>query len=126
MNNDMAVVAVALGRVLLGGLFVIGGVPHFFVLDRLTQVLKARGLPAPRLCLIVASLFQILAGALLMAGQFVPFAALGLVLFTLVSSVLLVNFWALEGEAREKMRNVFMSNLAIIGGLLIAAATAAH
>ena len=123
MNNDMAVVAVALGRVLLGGLFVIGGIPHFSALDRLTEVLKARGLPAPRLCLIVGSLFQIVAGALLILGQLVQFAALGLIVFTLVSSVLMVNFWSLTGEAREKLKNVFMSNLAIIGGLLIAAAT---
>jgi putative oxidoreductase len=124
MNNDMAVVAVALGRVLLGGLFVIGGVPHFFALDPLTDVLRKRGLPASRLCLIVGTVFQIVAGALLIFGQFVQFAALGLVVFTLVSSVLMVNFWSLTGEAREKMKNIFMSNLAIIGGLLIAAATA--
>lgn len=36
----------------------------------------------------------------------------------------MVNFWSLTGEAREKMKNIFISNLAIIGGLLIAAATA--
>ena len=126
MSNDMAVVAVALGRVLMGSLFVMGGIHHFRVLDPLTQVLKARGLPAPRLCLIVGSIFQTLAGALLIFGQFVQFAALGLIVFTLVASVLLVNFWSLSGEARESMKNVFMSNLAIIGGLLIAAATAVH
>ena len=124
MSNDLAVVAVALGRVLLGALFVIGGVHHFFALDPLTQALKARGLPAPRFCLIAGSIFQTLAGALLIFGLFVPFAALGLVVFTLVSSVLLVNFWSLTGQARDSMRNVFLSNLAIIGGLLIAAATA--
>lgn len=124
MNSDMAVVAVALGRVLLGALFVIGGIPHFFHLDPLTEALRKRGLPAPRLGLIVGSVFQIVAGLLLIFGQFVQFAALGLVVFTLVASVLMVNFWSLTGEAREKMQNIFMSNLAIIGGLLIAAATA--
>jgi putative oxidoreductase len=124
MSNDMAVVAVALGRVLLGGLYVIGGVHHFSALHPLTQVLQKRGLPAPRLCLIVGSVFQTVAGALLIFGQFVQFAALGLVVFTLVASVLMVNFWSLAGEARQGMKNVFMSNLAIIGGLLITAATA--
>ena len=124
MSNDMAVVAVALGRVLIGGVYINGGVHHFFALEPLTQALKARGLPAPRLCLIVGSVFQIVAGALLMFGQFVQLAALGLVVFTLVASVLLVNFWSLTGEARGAMRNAFMANLAIIGGLLIAAATA--
>lgn len=124
MSNEMAVVAVALGRVLLGSLFVLGGVPHFFALEPLTQALKARGLPAPRLCLIVGSVFQIVAGALLIFGLFVQFAALGLVVFTLVASILMVNFWSMAGEARESMKKVFTSNLAIVGGLLIAAATA--
>jgi len=124
MSNDMAVVGLALGRVLLGGIFVLGGVRHFFELAPLTQALSARGLPAPRLSLIVGSLFQTIAGVLLMAGQWVQYAALGLVIFTLVASVLMVNFWSMTGEAREAMKNAFTSNLAIIGGLLIAAATA--
>lgn len=124
MSNDMAVIAVALGRVLLGSLFVVGGVPHFFALEPLSQALKARGVPAPRFCLIAGSVFQIVAGTLLIFGLFVQFAALGLVVFTLVASVLMVNFWSKTGEARGAMRNIFMSNLAIVGGLLIAAATA--
>jgi putative oxidoreductase len=124
MSNDMAVVAIALGRVLIGGVFVLGGIPHFSALEPLTQVLAKRGLPAPRLCLIVGSVFQIIAGALLMLGQFVQLAALGLIVFTIIASVLLVNFWSLTGEARGAMKNAFMGNVAIIGGLLITAATA--
>lgn len=37
---------------------------------------------------------------------------------------MLLNFWDMEGPAREAARNVWQSNLAIIGGLLIAAAHA--
>jgi putative oxidoreductase len=124
MSNEMAVLAVALGRVLIGAVYVNGGVHHFFALDPLTQTLKARGLPAPRLCLIVGSVFQTIAGALLIFGQSVRFAALGLIAFTIVATVLLVNFWSLTGEARAATRNAFLSNVAIIGGLLITAATA--
>lgn len=124
MNNDMAVVAIALGRVLMGGIFVIGGIHHFFALEPLTQALKGRGLPAPGLCLIVGSVFQVIAGALLMFGQFVQLAALGLIVFTAIATVLLVNFWSYTGEARGSVRNAFSANVAIIGGLLITAATA--
>ena len=123
MNPDVALVLVALGRVLLGALFVTGGIRHFFALAPLTEALRARGVPAPRLSLIVGSVFQTVAGVMLMFGLLVPFAALSLVVFTLVASILLVNFWSKTGDARESMRNVFLSNLAIIGGLLIAAVT---
>jgi putative oxidoreductase len=110
------------GRVLLGGLYVIGGVRHFGELDSLTEACRARGVPAPRLSLILASLFQIVAGLMLMLGILIPWAVLGLVAFTLVSSVVMLDFWNKPAEARGGMLNVWFSNLALIGGLLIAAA----
>jgi len=52
-------------------------------------------------------------------------AALGLALFTIAASVMLVNFWDLPpGEPRAMLKGVFASNAAIVGGLLIAAAQA--
>jgi putative oxidoreductase len=112
------------GRVLLGGLFVWGGIHHFFIIPSLSSVLAARGVPVARFALIAVSLFQIGAGVLLMLGQYVAPAALGLVLFTIVASILMLNFWSLEGPARDAARAGFQTNVAIIGGLLIAAATA--
>jgi putative oxidoreductase len=124
MSIDIVPLLLALGRVLLGGLFVYGGIHHFFMIPQLTEVMAARGVPFPRAVLIAGSIFQAAAGALLMLGSFVPAAAFGLVVFTLLASVMLVNFWDQEGPARQTARNVFQSNLAIIGGLLVAAAEA--
>ena len=47
---------------------------------------------------------------------------MGLVIFTIAASVMLLNFWSLEGAAREGALNGWLSNLGVIGGLLIAAA----
>jgi putative oxidoreductase len=124
LDNDLTLALLVVGRVLLGGLYVVGGVEHFFALKPLTQALQSRGLPAARFCLIAGSVFQAVAGALLIVGLYVRIAALGLVVFTIVASVLLVNFWTLSGEARVAGQRTFQSNLAIIGGLLITAATA--
>jgi putative oxidoreductase len=112
------------GRVFLGGLFVVGGIHHFFMLPPVTAALAARGVPFARVALIGASLFQALAGLLVMLGLWVAPAAIGLVVFTVVASVLLLNFWDMEGPARAAARTSWQSNLAIIGGLLIAAAQA--
>jgi hypothetical protein len=35
---------------------------------------------------------------------------------------MMTNFWDMEGEAREMMKGVCLSNAAIVGGLLLAAA----
>jgi putative oxidoreductase len=60
-----------LGRLLLGGLFVYGGVRHMFIMPAITQAIAARGVPAPRLVLLVGSAFQFVAGLLLILGLFV-------------------------------------------------------
>ncbi len=119
MSADLLIAA---GRVLLAGVFVVGGIRHFGALPPITEALRARGVPFPRAALIGASLFQIGAGLLLAAGLFVFWAAIGLIGFTLVAGYLLVNFWNQQGEARAASINIWMSNLALIGGLLVAAA----
>jgi len=111
-----------LGRVLLGGLFVVGGLRHFWIFGGVAQAIAARGVPLPKLVLALGTAFEIAAGLLLISGVFVPLVALGLVVFTLLASVMLVNFWGMEGAARDNAINVWQSNLAIIGGLLVAAA----
>lgn len=110
------------GRILLGGVFVVAGAHHFFILPGVTAAMKARGVPAARLVLITGSVFQIVTGLLLALGVYVIWAALGLVLFTVTASIMLLNFWDMDGPARESAWNGFQANMAIIGGLLIAAA----
>jgi putative oxidoreductase len=123
--HNTADIMVALGRVLLGGLFVAGGIRHFFITDAVVPMIAARGLPMPKAVLYVGSIFQTAAGALLMFGLFVMPVAMGLIVFTLAASVMLLNFWEMEkGPARTSIINVWLSNIAIIGGLLIAAARA--
>jgi len=112
----------SLGRLLLGGLFIVAGIRHFFVFGGVAQVIAGRGVPLPRLVLFFGSVFELLAGSLLVLGIFVAYAASGLAIFTLAASFMLLNFWSLEGSAREAAVNTWLSNIAIIGGLLIAAA----
>jgi putative oxidoreductase len=123
-SMDLLQILLIAGRVLLGGLFVIGGIHHFFTLPGITSAMEARGVPAARLVLIVGSLFQIAAGLLLMLGLRAGWAALGLVLFTVIATIMFLNFWALQGPPRDAARTGFLSNMAIVGGLLIAAAQA--
>ena len=111
-----------LGRILLGGLFVIAGIRHFFLLDVLTPVMAKRGVPLAKWALVAGSLFQIVAGAMLMGGIAVAFAAFGLIAFTLAASFLFLNYWDMQGAERENAKSFLLSNMAVIGGLLMAAA----
>jgi putative oxidoreductase len=121
---DIALLAV--GRFLLGGLFVAGGVRHVLVFPGVAALIAARRVPMPGLVLAAGTAFQLVAGLLLMFGLLVAPAALGLVVFTLLASMMMLNFWDLQGAARDGARNTWELNLAIVGGLLVAAATAAR
>jgi putative oxidoreductase len=118
MSADLIVPA---GRILLGGMFVVAGLRHLMIVPVLTMALKARGVPVPRAALLAGTGFQIVAGLALVLGFFATWAALGLVLFTIVASVMLVNFWDKEGEERIAVTNAFQTNIGLIGGLLLAA-----
>lgn len=119
MSADHLVLA---GRILLGGIFVVAGLHHLRIVPILTAAVEARGLPLPRAVVLIGTGFQITAGLTLMYGMFIAWAALGLILFTIVASVMLVNFWDKQGEERIALANAFRTNVGLIGGLLLAAA----
>ncbi|MBB4236774.1 DoxX family protein [Rhizobium esperanzae] len=124
MHDSPALMMIVLGRLLLGGLYVAGGIHHFFVIVPLTDAIEARGIPFAKGVLLSGSLFQIVAGTMLILGLFVAAAAFGLIVFTLAATIMLLNFWDMQGTARESAINSWKTNIAIIGGLLVTAAGA--
>jgi putative oxidoreductase len=122
MHVETQELLLVMGRLLLGGVFVFAGVRHLFIIPMVSQAIAQRGVPAPRLVLVAGTAFQIAAGLLLVLGILVPMAALALVVFIIVASVMLLNFWSMEGAAREGALNGWLSNLGVIGGLVTVAA----
>jgi putative oxidoreductase len=122
MQTDTQSILWLVGRLLLGGLFVFGGVHHLFNVAALTQAVAARGVPAAKFVLLAGTGLQTVAGLALMFDVCTLWAAVSLILFTIAASVLLVNFWDMQGPARDGAIKTWQSNLAIVGGLLVAAA----
>lgn len=124
MPADLPSLLYLVGRFLLGGLFVVGGVEHFFALPLLTGIMAARGVPSAKVVLILGSLWQIVLGLMLIFGVLLAPAAFGLILFTLLASIMFLNFWDKSGPEKVALRNAFLCNIAIIGALLMVAAQA--
>jgi putative oxidoreductase len=122
LSSEAANILLIVGRVLLGGLFVYGGVNHFVNMPPVLAMVAARSVPFPRLVLIVGSLWELALGLMLALGLWVTPAALGLVVFTILATVMLLNFWDKTGPEREGMKVGALTNGAVVGGLLIAAA----
>ncbi|TIV49834.1 MAG: DoxX family protein [Mesorhizobium sp.] len=110
----------ALGALLIGGVFVFAGIEHFAKFGAMHDYLAAQKFPAPTLMLAAGSAVEVIAGSLLAVGVARLFAAVVLVIFTLATNFMLLRFWASAEPERQVLRNAFLINIAVIGGLLLA------
>ena len=110
-----------LGLVLLGGVFFWAGTEHFLRFRAIAASLAERGFPAPRLLLAAGSVLEIVAGFCLATGIGTAYAAAALALFTIAASIMTLNFWRYTDDDREALRTGFTINVAVLGGLIVAA-----
>lgn len=110
------------GRVLLGGAFVFAGVRNIMNAPFVAGLMAARGVPFAKPALHAGIVLQVAAGLALAAGLWVPFAAVALIAFLVVATPMFHNFWDHQGADRVARINGWVSNVALAGGLLIAAA----
>jgi putative oxidoreductase len=125
VNVEAIDLIAAIGHILLGGMFVVAGVRHFFIMPMIVDSVGKRGVPYPKFVILVGTVFQLSAGACLVFGFYATHAAAGLIGFTLAASVMLLNFWDMKDQDRMNAISGWQTNLGIIGGLLIALAQAA-
>ena len=109
-----------IGRILLGGFFVMGGINHFRNLNMMAGYAKSKGTPAPAVAVGGTGALLLLGGLSLVFGfQPIVGAAL-LIVFLLGVSFKIHNYWAVQDpQAKMGERVNFMKNMALIGALLM-------
>lgn len=117
----MSVLLHHVGLALVGAVFVWAGIDHFLRFREVAATMAELRFPVPRLSLAAGSALEIGAGALLASGTAVPYAAAALAVFTVAATVTMLDFWRRKGEVRKAMRNGFAVNVAVLGGLIVAA-----
>ena len=115
----------AIGRVALVALFIKSGAEKLIDPSGLTGMLSGKAFPAPMAFAYLAGLAEVGLGILVAVGWQTRLAAFGLVAFVIVATLLAHNYWDMTGPARRMNETAFWKNLAIIGGLLMLAATGA-
>ena len=82
--------------------------------------LANRGLPAPETWAAIGATVEFVGGVLIVTGLATRPAALLMVLFTIVATLISHRYWDLtEAAARRTQQSQFFKNLAIIGGFLV-------
>ena len=118
MPVDLPLTWLFLGRLLLGGAFVLAGLRNVQNETFVTGLMAARGVPQAKLALWVGIVLQTIAGALVMAGVWTAIASAVLVLFLIVATPMFHNFWDHQGPDRASRINGFVGNVALAGGFL--------
>jgi uncharacterized membrane protein YphA (DoxX/SURF4 family) len=109
-----------LGRLILGGFFVMNAMNHFRMAGMMAGYAASKGVPAPKLAVVGTGLQMLVGGVMLILGWQVWVAALILVLFLIPVALMMHNFWAVQDQQQRMMEMVqFMKNLALAGALLM-------
>jgi putative oxidoreductase len=122
MDSDFSSGLVLIGRILLGGAFVFAGIRNITNASVVSGMMVARGVPIAMPGLYAGIALQIVAGLLFAAGLWVSYAAAALIVFLIAATPMFHDFWNYRGPERAAKFNGWISNAAITGGLLIAAA----
>ena len=113
-------IAFLIGRVIVGGFFLMNAFNHFAQLNMMTGYAKSKGIPAPALGVGGSGVLLFLGGLSMLLGYHPTIGAALLVIFLLGVSFGIHNFWTVQDQ-QEKMGEMvnFLKNMAILGLLLM-------
>jgi len=74
--------------------------------------------PAPEVLATVAGVVELVGGLAIILGFKTRLAALVMIVFTIIATLLAHSFWTMDDPARMANRIQFFKNVAIIGGFL--------
>ncbi len=122
MTDSYQAYVSVVGRVLLAIMFVLAGLAKLSNIDGTATYMASGGLPSQAALAAVVGAFEVIAGLALLVGYQVRWAGLALAVFTLCASVLFHAYWSAPPEQHVIVQLLFMKNLAVAGGLLVASA----
>jgi len=118
MPRTSSDLALLLGRVALAALFIPGGLRKLTDLAAFTASLQKQGVPFSEVLAPLGAGVEFLAGIALLVGLQTRLAAVLLILFTVIATLIAHRFWDFQGTARQMQQGQFLKNLAIVGGFL--------
>jgi putative oxidoreductase len=109
-----------IGRIIVGGYFLMAGFNHFKNADMMAGYAKMKGTPAPKLAVMGSGVLLLLGGASFLLGFHPTIGTLLLVIFLLGVTFRIHAFWLVSdpmGRMNEQVH--FGKNIAMIGFLLM-------
>jgi putative oxidoreductase len=108
-----------IGRVLLGGIFVVSGCGKLIGLAAFAASLEKNGVPYASMLAPIGAGIEFFGGLAIVLGVEARYVALLMVAFVIVATLISHRFWELQGPARQARSIQFSKNVAIIGGFVV-------
>jgi len=121
-ESAMRDTAALVGRILLAIVFIPAGFSKIGGFAGTAGYIASKGLPLPEVGAAVAIAVELLGGIALLVGWKGRWAAAALAVFTLVATFIFHDFWAAPPDQQMTQNLMFMKNIGIVGGLLVALA----
>jgi putative oxidoreductase len=109
-----------LGRIILGGYFILNGINHFRMLEMMSGYAKSKGAPLPKLSVSFSGLLLLIGGVSILFNLFPVLGLASLIIFLVPVTLIMHAFWKTE-DAQAKMGEMvnFMKNFALLGAVIM-------
>jgi putative oxidoreductase len=111
--------ALLIARAALAAVFIPAGLSKLTNLAGFTASLQKQGLPFAEVLAPLGAGVEFFGGIAVLIGFQTRLAAVLMVVFTVVATLVAHRFWEFEGAARQTQQGQFLKNLAIAGGYLV-------
>src|SRR5229473_2514416 len=117
----MESIGLGLGRLLMSVIFILSGFGNLMHFSQTASMMAGKGIPLATVALVLTIAIELGGGLLLITGYKVRYVAIVMALWMVPVTLTFHNFWAFQGDVREMQMSNFLKNVAIMGGLLVAA-----
>ena len=111
-------VVALVGRLAMSWIFLSSGFAKLTGVAAFSAMLEKRGVPAPSFMGWLGAIVEFGGGLLILLGIRIRYAAILMILFVIVATVISHRYWEFTGEAFGAQRGNFWKNVTIIGGFL--------
>ncbi|MGA2654653.1 MAG: DoxX family protein [Gammaproteobacteria bacterium] len=119
MNTTMQNAILLLARILFSGIFIFSGFGKLMDFQPALDYMVSAGLTwHPAFVQVVAIIFELGGGLLVLFGWHTRVGATALFIFTLLTCFLIHHFWSYPMEVAQMQMIQFMKNITIMGGAL--------
>lgn len=113
-------IAFLIGRIILGIYYLFNASNHFMQLEMMSGYAGSKGVPAPKLAVIVTGLLLLVGGLSILTGFQPLIGVIALVVFFLPVTFLMHNFWAEEDQQMKMMQMTqFVKNMGLMSSALM-------